>query len=250
MKYVCKYCGKFDFQRQSDFSYHQNRCELNPCSEKYRKFHQIRVCEKCGKSFENKSLWSLRRFCSKSCANSHEVSEEQKKKTSETLLAKSRKFPRPVCKDCGKELCLTCKSGYCREHVNKHRVTTEAQRERYREIGKQNAAKHDSRSKNEIRFFELIQEKFPDALPNEPMFNGWDADIVIPSKKIAILWNGAWHYKDLLGGLKKIQNRDKIKYKEIVKKGYMPYIVVDFTSGKESTVQKELKRFEQFLQWL
>lgn len=138
----------------------------------------------------------------------------------------------------------------CREHVNKHRVTTEAQRERYREIGKQNAAKHGSRSKNEIRFFELIQEKFPDALPNEPMFNGWDADIVIPSKKIAILWNGAWHYKDLLGGLKKIQNRDKIKYKEIVKKGYMPYIVVDFTSGKESTVQKELKRFEQFLQWL
>lgn len=47
-----------------------------------------------------------------------------------------------------------------------------------------------------------------------------------------------------------IQNRDKIKYNEIVKKGYMPYIVVDFTSGKESTVQKELKRFEQFLQWI
>lgn len=96
----------------------------------------------------------------------------------------------------------------------------------------------------------MIKGKFPDALPNEPMFNGWDADIVIPSKKIAILWNGAWHYKDLLGGLKMIQNRDKIKYNEIVKKGYMPYIVVDFTSGKESTVQKELKRFEQFLQWL
>ena len=64
------------------------------------------------------------------------------------------------------------------------------------------------------------------------------------------MWNGAWHYKDLLGGLKMIQNRDKIKYNEIVKKGYMPYIVVDFTSGKESTVQKELKRFEQFLQWI
>lgn len=251
MDLICKYCGRQNFKRRSDFSYHQNRCEKKPGSNRYEKIHTKCVCEKCGKEFENgKYSDGIRRFCGSSCANSHKVSEEQKKKTSETLKAKASFKPRPVCKDCGKELGLSNKSGYCKEHVGKHRVTTEAQRERYREIGKQNAAKHGSRSKNEIRFFELIQEKFPDALPNEPMFNGWDADIVIPSKKIAILWNGAWHYKDLLGGLKKIQNRDRIKYGEIVKKGYMPYIVVDFTSGKESTVQKELKRFEQFLQWI
>lgn len=29
------------------------------------------------------------------------------------------------------------------------------------------------------------------------MFNGWDADIIIEDLKIAILWNGKWHYEKI-----------------------------------------------------
>ena len=167
MDLICKYCGRQNFKRRSDFSYHQNRCEKKPGSNRYEKIHTKCVCEKCGKEFENgKYSDGIRRFCSSSCANSHKVSEEQKKKTSETLKAKSKsKFkPRLTCKDCNKELYPSNKSGYCIKHASKHRVITETQRERYREIGKQNAAKHGSRSKNEIGFFELVQKKFPPML--------------------------------------------------------------------------------------
>ena len=29
------------------------------------------------------------------------------------------------------------------------------------------------------------------------MFNGWDADIILPDYKIAILYNGKWHYEEI-----------------------------------------------------
>ena len=29
------------------------------------------------------------------------------------------------------------------------------------------------------------------------MFNGWDADVILPDLKIAIMWNGIWHYKQV-----------------------------------------------------
>lgn len=45
------------------------------------------------------------------------------------------------------------------------------------------------RSKNEIYFSDLCKSKFV-ILTNNQMFNGWDADIIIPNLKIAILWNG------------------------------------------------------------
>lgn len=50
------------------------------------------------------------------------------------------------------------------------------------------------------------------------MFNGWDADIIIPNIKVAVLWNGKWHYEQIKKGhsVKQVQNRDKIKLKEIV----------------------------------
>lgn len=92
-----------------------------------------------------------------------------------------------------------------------------------------------------------MKKKFPDILHNVPMFNGWDADIIIPSKNIAILWNGRFHYEDIFGQLKQIQNRDKIKYNEIVKNGYMPYIVVDLKKYSKNKCEDELKRFDNFL---
>ena len=47
----------------------------------------------------------------------------------------------------------------------------------------------------------------------------WDADIIIHDYKIAILWNGAWHYKQISknSSLIQIQNRDVIKINEIKK---------------------------------
>lgn len=87
------------------------------------------------------------------------------------------------------------------------------------------------RSKNEIYFYELCVKNFKNVYHNKPMFNGWDADIIIDDYKIAILWNGPWHYKQVMdnqkSSLNQIQNRDKIKIEEIKKLNYIPYVIKD-----------------------
>jgi hypothetical protein len=77
------------------------------------------------------------------------------------------------------------------------------------------------------------------------MFNGWDADIIIPILKIAILWNGKWHYEKLMKehSLEQVQNRDIIKIKEIKKLGFTPYIIKDMGRYNKNFVEKEFQKF-------
>jgi very-short-patch-repair endonuclease len=66
-------------------------------------------CEKCGKIMA--VFYGSGRFCSRSCANSKQHSEETKTKISKALkLDVEKKF----CKQCGKELCSRNISGYCK----------------------------------------------------------------------------------------------------------------------------------------
>ena len=66
-------------------------------------------------------------------------------------------------------------------------------------------------------FYELCVKEFSDVLSNENIFNGWDADIILTKEKVAVLWNGIWHYKKITKkhSLIQVQNRDIIKLKEI-----------------------------------
>lgn len=152
--------------------------------------------------------------------------------------------------DCGKEISRKSQ-GYCKKCAPKHKIVSDEVREKLRRAGKKSAniQREKRRSKNEILFSELISENFK-IVCNESMFNGWDADIIIPSKKIAILWNGNWHYKEICGQLKQVQNRDRIKYDEIVKAGYLPYIIVDFGKFSKNKCEKEYNRFVDFVNLL
>lgn len=44
-------------------------------------------------------------------------------------------------------------------------------------------------------FCELCEKEFKNVGHNEPIFNGWDADVLLYDIKVAILWNGKWHYE-------------------------------------------------------
>lgn len=103
------------------------------------------------------------------------------------------------------------------------------------------------RSKNEILFANLCKNHFETVLHNEQMFNGWDADVILPDLKIAILWNGKWHYEKIKKGhsVKQVQNRDRIKISEIQKSGYEVYIIQDLGKFNKEFVQKQ---FEMFLE--
>lgn len=112
--------------------------------------------------------------------------------------------------------------------------------------GLSSASKQKRRSKNEIYLSELCEQTFKTIRTNEKMFNGWDADIVIEDYKVAILWNGPWHYKKITKkhSLEQVQQRDKIKIEQIKKCGYIPYIVKDDGKFNNEFVKQEFEKIK------
>jgi hypothetical protein len=84
---------------------------------------------------------------------------------------------------------------------------------------------------------------------NISMFNGWDADVIIPEYKLAILWNGKWHYEQICKGhsLSQVQNRDKIKISEIIQYGYIPYIIQDLGKCNKSFVHDQFRILQKYI---
>ena len=84
------------------------------------------------------------------------------------------------------------------------------------------------RSKNEIKLFEIMSKDYV-CLHNKRMFNNRDADIIIPDLKLAILWNGIWHYEQVIKNrsIKQMINMDDYKLRQIKKCGYNFIIVKD-----------------------
>ena len=106
----------------------------------------------------------------------------------------------------------------------------------------------ERRSKNEKLFAELCIAQYQTVLVNKPIFNGWDADVIIEDYKIAVLWNGKWHYKKITKkhSVKQVQNRDIIKINEIKKAGYAPYIIKDLGKCNPGFVEKEFNKFKKY----
>lgn len=97
-------------------------------------------------------------------------------------------------------------------------------------------------------FSELCAEKF-NITTNDAIFNGWDADIILNDFKVAVLWNGPWHRKKITKkhSVAQVQNRDRIKVNEIVKKGYIPYIIEDDGKYKKKFVDAMFDLFMDFM---
>lgn len=181
------------------------------------------------------------------------------------------------CVDCGKELIIykrasskTCRCDNCRKnHIRQRRLqyrlnflNNDYEIHFGRKYSKESwLALHNGgckgiqhqgdlrRSKNEIEFCKLCEEYFNNVKHNESIFNGWDADIIIEDIKFAVLWNGPWHYKQITKShsVKQIQNRDKIKVKEIEECGWTPYIIKDMGKANKDFVKE---KFDEFLKYL
>lgn len=101
-------------------------------------------------------------------------------------------------------------------------------------------------------FADLCKSVFKNVLENEAMFNGWDADIILPDYKIAVLWNGNWHFKKITQAhsVEQVKNRDKIKLDEIRKFGYVPYTIEDKGKFNFSFVNDEFEKLKLFISTL
>lgn len=167
--------------------------------------NSIRLCLMCGKEYNPRRTVQI--LCSNLCNKLYQVKdEEQRKKTIE----------------------------YCRKG------------------GISSAKSQQRRSKAEIYFADLCIQHFGsnDVLCNELFFkdkngNFWDSDVIIPSLRIAILYNGIWHYKQVRKdhNLKQVQARDRIKEKVIINNGYTYYIVKDMGGFNEKFISREFFLF-------
>ena len=208
-----------------------------------------RQCENCGNIMT--VFYGSGRFCSRSCANTRQHSDETKAKIGKSGL--NRVYKRDIskniisyernpnrCTQCGKALSYNIRFRKTCSDECLHTLRSE--------LGKKLVALQNLRSKNEIAFCQLCEQHFgkENVLHNAVMFNGWDADIIIPSLKVAILWNGPWHYIEIskTQKLKQVQNRDRIKLREIINCGYRPYIIEDVKREKNK-VEKEFETFKK-----
>lgn len=229
-------------------------------------------CERCGKIMTE--YYGSDRFCSKSCACARKQSEETILKIKTTFaekhnhkLGKPRnsspklrnnppKYKRPprvspeeyykspkYCSNCNKLLPYNLRfRSTCSEECLKLRYVT---------IGQEAVLKNCPRSKNEVAFCNKCEEYFgkENVLHNVRMFNGWDADIILPQYKLAILWNGPWHYRKITKqhSVEQVQNRDKLKIIEIRNCGYTEYIIKDTDKYNINKVEKEFNLLLQYL---
>lgn len=256
---VNKYCNT------SCQNTHQNSTRAN---KRYGEFKSHLVkCNKCKKEFqveEREKLFPQKEiyYCSLSCANSREHSEETKRqiglsllkervivKNDKILILKSKE-PNHICLNCQKE--FYAKPSKMGKFCSKSCTATYRMKNGLASIlGKKSVSAQSKfkRSKNEIYFGELCQQKFNLVRFNEPIFSGWDADVIIEDLKLAVMWNGAWHYKKITKqhSVEQVQNRDRIKLKEIEKAGYKFYIIRDMGKYNKLFVEKEFKNFLDYL---
>jgi len=195
-------------------------------------------CDVCNTQYTRPSHYKkhTNNFCSRKCKDHHDqTSLEYKSFRKEIGTRVFSKIKENIPKYCYISF-ITCKvcnklfSVRSSKQANNKTCSTDCQRVILSQSGLKVYTYNNKRSKNEISLGEILSYYYPDILYNEPMFNGWDADIIIPSLKLAILWNGAWHYTKITKkhSLPKVQNRDQIKMKEILKANFSFIVIKDF----------------------
>ena len=267
--HLTKY-GNLDFynelqeiQRHQLYKNSQEYAKISHEQSQIRKLDEItkwiseqHTCEKCGKIMIEK--FGSGRFCCRSCANSHKITKEQKEKTSNTLrrvnISDKQKQIFIDKYNINPKLCIVCNQSIDYQKRRCKTCSTTCLNLLLQEYGKRVSSRNLRRSKNEILFCELCEKHFKSVRHNEAIFNGWDADIIIDDYKLAILWNGVWHYKQVMNNqtssLRQIQNRDKIKIDEIKKCGYIPLIVEDIERHKSDFITKKFQELLCFIEIL
>ena len=159
--------------------------------------------------------------------------------------------------------CTWCKKDYnvkrrkqefCSRECAYKKLTSdpELNKERGRIGGNKSLQMFSRRSKAEIDFADLCIDYFgnENIVCNELFFkdknnNFWDADIIITHLKIAVLYNGIFHYKKVYKDqkLERMIAKDILKQKIIIQNGYSYYIVKDLKSYNKKFVIDQFNLF-------
>jgi len=223
-----------------------------------QKEHTCCVCGKVETKIVHKNKKERNFYCSSKCSNSRIRDESVKSKISNSMKSYYDKV--------GRRDTLVVKCGYCqndfltkkrtqkfcsRSCSSKFNMSLDSRKEelRLRMMKSLQSLSEKRRSKNEIMFFELCDSEFDNVRHNECIFDEWDADVILMNEKVAVLWNGKWHYEKITEkhSVSQVQNRDKLKMKSIIRMGWTPYVIKDMGRHNKNFVRDE---FEKFKIWL
>ncbi len=210
-----------------------------------KKAYNCIVCNKEVYRYNSEIVENGNVFCSQSCSCKHRNkitvrTEKSKQKTAKSLLSYHNKRGRKYktdklgnrigyCKICNKKIKSKRNSPKICKNLN---CIKECGRISAKSGWLNNKRTKTKRSKSECLLSDKLKIIFPDLTCNTFMFSGgFDADIVIPSLKLAIHWNGPWHYRPIISTehFDKIRLRDIRRYKSIELDGYKNYIIKDET---------------------
>lgn len=203
-------------------------------------------CINCNKPLER----GQSKYCSLSCSATHgnKTGVRNYQKQSDTLKRKGIKPPATISDFPYSyvyfNICTFCNTAfYVKEWRHKKRKTCSqtclsARKKQSGSVGGRiSASKQVKRSKDEIKLFNLCLNHFNNVRHNEEILQGWDADIILDDYKIAILWNGPWHYQELdisNHSLIQVQTRDRIKLQIFEEHGWKTLVYEDRNHTPES----------------
>lgn len=218
-------------------------------------------CSTCGSNHSirvHKKSKLKKFYCSKKCAHSRLRPIDVKDKISNSLKQyfsrkSTLKGTSKKCNFCSIDFFSNKRNQkFCsRSCASTYNMSLPERREKSRDRMK-NTLKSLSvkrRSKNEELFYELCLGEYLNVNHNEAIFEGWDADVLLHDQKVAVLWNGKWHYEKLTEkhSVKQVQNRDRIKIESIQRLGWTPYVIKDMGRYNVPFVKNQ---FEEFKIWI
>lgn len=209
-------------------------------------------CNKCNEHFNQSfSSYNQGHRCQKCANRMNGIASSEKRYGNRIKLKETLR----ICEMCKKKFTPKRKeSRFCNKICSNLLLISDKEKlkENGRKGGLISSKTSPNRSKAEIYFSELCMEYFtkPAITCNEQFFidkNGgkWDADMIIHHLKIAILYNGIWHYKEVCKNQKfeRTVSRDRLKEKIILDNGYTYYIVKDIGKFNKEFVQEQFNLF-------
>jgi hypothetical protein len=233
----CNFCGKSFLRDQKQINGNlKNGIKNNFCSHSCNAFFNNKKRIENGFSLKGK----IKNIKCNKCNSLVEVKINRSKKN---FLCENCKVPRipkeykKNCFLCNKEIIARYNVKYCKEclPIARHNAAVASVKSQIEKRA----------SKNENFFAQMCKDFFGEnnVITNEAIFkdvngNYWDADVIIPSIKIAISWNGEfWHSS------KRCAARDKIKDSIIKDNGYYHYIINDSGRFNIEYVQNQFHKF-------
>lgn len=249
---VCSYCGdKFERLESASSDSANDFCSHRCSAKHYNRIKEdekiksgtasIFICMECGMTKRcNPYIRSAKKFCSHLCKKSHTLKKYK-------ILEQNQPIEKEL-----KKVCLSCKEEfnvYPPSDIIKRKYCSGTCRNK-----ENNKILRGFRSKAEFALEHALNNKFPGeeiTFNNRTILNGLELDVYFPKLKLAIEWNGVYHYKQIRDekSFIRTQTTDIKKQQLCLEQDITLLVIKDLTSNKnfiENEICNLIKYIEDY----